>query len=237
MPNWIANELTIAGPKGAVETLDAELWDREQATKDGNGMRFDIAVPAVPADTEWFPGYPGGEFGEEAWGCRAVSHANRHERLVTKSRRAWLETHPYLFYFGLEDFVYHRIGNIDAWLGTPDQRAGIINEAAPGPAAPTAIVYRFDTAYRPPERFLEKLTRRYPHLYLGLTWQGEVPNMHGMSIHAPRAQDWPVNSQPAMPPEAMLDAELAEAARQTRPPYAAARDIRGAAGVLDTAAP
>ena len=228
MPNWITNELTIAGPKGPTKTLDAELWDREQASKDGNGMRFDIAVPA---DSEWIPGYPGGEFGEEAWGCRAVSHADRHQRTVTKSTKAWLETHPYLFYFGLEDFVYDRTGNVEAWLGTPDQRAGIIDEAARGRAAPTAIRYRFDTAYRPPERFLEKLALRYPHLYLGLTSQGEVPNIHGMSVHAPRSQDWPVNSQPAMPPEAVLDAELAEAARRTPPPYAAARAVR------DTTAP
>ena len=159
-------------------------------------------MPAVPADTEWIASYPGGGFGEKAWGCRAVSRADPHERRVTKSTKAWLEAHPYLFYFGLEDFVYHRTGDTEAWAGTPDQQAGIIDEAAPGRAAPTAIVYRFNTAYRPPERFLEKLTRRYPHLYLGLTWQGEVPNMHGMSVHAPRPQGWPVNSPPAMPPEA-----------------------------------
>ena len=237
MPNWITNELKIAGPKGPVETLDAELWDREQAAKDGNGLRFDVAVPAVPADTEWIPGYPGGDFGEKAWGCRAVSHAGRHERIVTESTQAWLDAHPYLFYFGLEDFAYNLTGDTEAWLGSADQRAAVIDEAAPGRAAPTAIIYRFDTAYNPPEPFVEKLARRYPHLYLGLTWQGEVPDMHGMSVHAPRRQDWPVNGQPAMPPEAMLDPELAEAARRTPPPYAAARDIHEGAGVLHASAP
>ena len=60
--------------------------------------------------------------------------------------------------------------------------------------------------------------------------------MHGMTVHAPRAQDWPVTCEPAMPPEAVLDAELAEAARRTPPPYAAARHGRRATGVRNTSA-
>ena len=87
MPNWITNELTIAGPKGPIDALDAELWDRERAAKDGNGLVFHVAVPAVPTGTEWNPGYPGGKFGEEAWGCRAVSRAEPHERIPTRSTR------------------------------------------------------------------------------------------------------------------------------------------------------
>ena len=122
MPHWVTNELTIAGPRKPVETLDAELWNREQAAKDGNGLRFDVAVPAVPADTEWIPGYPGGDFGDETWGCRAVGHAGRHERIVTDSTKAWVESHPYLFYFGLEDFVYHRAGKPHSSMRPPAHR-------------------------------------------------------------------------------------------------------------------
>ena len=236
MPNWIANELTIAGPKGPVEALDAELWDRERAARDGNGFRLYVAVPAVPADTEWNSGYPGGNFGKEAWGCRAVSGTRRHERIVTTSTTSWLEAHPYLFYFGIADFVYHRTGNVDAWQGTPEQTARIVDEAAPGRAAPTAITYRFDTAYRPPDRFLDKLARRYPHLYLGLAWQGEESSMHGMSVNAPHPQGWPMNTRAAMPPGAVLDAALAESARRTPPPYAASRHSREPAGVENTSA-
>ena len=237
MPNWITNELTIAGPKGPIDALDAELWDRERAAKDGNGLVFHVAVPAVPTGTEWNPGYPGGKFGEEAWGCRAVSRAEPHERIPTRSTRAWLEAHPYLFYFGIEHFVYQQLGSLKACVGTLYERGRMIDEAATGRAAPTAIEYRFDTAHRPPTRFLKKLARRYPHLYLRLMWQGEEPKMHGMSVYAPQPQGWPVNTQPAMPPEAMLDAELAEAARRTPPPYAEAREMREPEGVQNASAP
>ena len=238
MPKWITNELTIAGPRGPiVDALDAELWDQERAARDGNGLVLHIAVPAVPSDTESDPSYPGGKFGEEAWGCRAVSRSGPHERNPTRSTWGWLEAHPYLFYFGLEDFVYRQLGGLKACVGSLAERRDMIDEAATGRAAPAAIEYRFDTAYRPPKGFLQKLRRRYPHLYLRLMWQGEEPKQHGMVVHAPQPPGWPVDTQPTMPPHSVLDPELAEAARRTPPPYAASRDIRQRTGVQNASAP
>ena len=228
MPNWIANELTVAGPRGPVETLDAELWEADRAAKDGNGMRLDVAVPAVPADTKWNPGYPGGDFGEHAWGCRAVSHARRHRRTVTESTTAWLAAHPNRFYFGIDDFAFERTGDPGPMHATAAETARYIDEAARGPEAPAAISYGFDTAWRPPAIFVEKLAQRYPHLYLRLMWQGEEAHVHGLVVHGPE-QNWPVDAEAVLPPEAVLDAVLAEKARRHPPPYAAARRRRIAA--------
>ena len=191
-------------------------------------MRLNVAVPAVPADTKWNPGYPGGDFGERAWGCRAISHASQHRRTVTESTVAWLKAHPNRFYFGIDDFAFERTGDVGPIHATPDQTARLIDDAARGREAPAAISYRFDTAWRPPKLFVEKLARRYPHLYLRLMWQGEEAYVHGLVVHGPE-QNWPVNAEAVLPPEAVLDALLAEEARRSLPPYAAAVRRREAA--------
>ena len=99
---------------------------------------------------------------------------------------------------------------------TPAQTARYIDEAARGREAPAAITYRFDTAWRPPKLFAEKLAQRYPHLYLRLMWQGEETHVHGLVVHGPE-QNWPVDAEAVLPPEAVLVAVLAEEARRYPP--------------------
>ena len=214
MPNWVSNELTIAGPKRPIQKLDTELWDRDRAEKRGDCLRFHVAVPAVPADSDLTPGYPGDGIGENAWGCRAVSSAAPHKRTIIGSTQEWLDSHPFEFYFALEDFLYERTSEPVAFS---EPLAPIIDRTVSPWEAPVAIRYRFDTAYGAADRFVEKLARRYPHLYLSLMWQGEEPSVHGIAVHAPQTNAWPVDCQPAIPPEALIEKPPAAEARERAP--------------------
>ena len=219
MPNWVSNELTIAGPKGPIQQLDTELWDSKRTEKRGDCLRFHVAVPAVPANSDLTPGYPGHGIGENAWGCRAVSSAAPHKRTIIGSTWEWLESHPFEFYFALEDFLYERTNEP---IQCSEPLAPLIDRLLRDRMvkqfeAPAAIRYRFDTAYGAADRFVEKLARRYPHLYLSLMWQGEEAAMHGIAVYAPQTNEWPVDCQPAMPPEALIEEPPATGRRERVP--------------------
>ena len=159
--------------------------------------------PPRPPDSERYPGYPGDGLGEKAWGCRAVGAAKPHVRTVTTSIDEWLDAHGWLFYCGeaLENLARRRI-DPKRW---PTPFAEVVRLTAQRDEAPIMIRYRFDTAYNPPKRFAAQLARRYPHLYIRLSWEGETPNIHGMVVHAPEKPVWAADTQPAMPPHALLE--------------------------------
>ncbi len=185
MPNWVRNELIVAGPTRAVEAFDAEVWDEELAARpQQDGFRFHRAVPAVAPGTDPWPAYPAGGMGQKAWGCRAVSSAAPHERTV--KRGAWCprNDHPHDFYFILED--------------TPKSRLV-------GAGQPMKIRYRFDTAYTPCTKFIDHVGERYPHLYISLSWCGEEPHVHGLKVKGPIEGRWRRYLAAALPPNALLE--------------------------------
>ena len=185
MPNWVRNELIVAGPAKPVEDFDAEVWDEELAARPrGDAFRFHRAVPAVAPGTDPCPAYPAGGRGVEAWGCRAVSSAAPHER--TLKRGAWCtqDDHPHHFYFNVEE--------------TPQSRLV-------GSGLPMTIRYRFETAYTPCTKFLDAVAERYPHLYFSLSWCGEEPHVHGLKVKAPIDGRWRPHRAAALPPHALLE--------------------------------
>ena len=204
MPNWVTNELSVAGPRGAVEVLDNEVWSPEDAAGEyGAGFRFHIAVPAVPPGSKLCPSYPAGNAGTNAWGCRAVGAARPHRRDVVTSIEEWDKAHGAGFYLhALEDTAYERLANSEA--GTPFTET--IRHTMKGDEAPLLIRYGFETAYSPPERFASELARRYPHLYIRLLWEGDCASVHGITVHAPTKIEWRGDAQPVMPPTALLEA-------------------------------
>ena len=202
MPDWVANELTIAGPKGAVEVLDQEVWSPEaEQGYDAPGVRFHRAVPAVKADAGRWPDYPGDGLGEKAWGCRAVGTATEHSRTVVDTAQGWLDAHPWWFHFDrLEEVLYDRLGpdpDAEGW-------ASALARALPGDERPTAITYRFQTAWGAPERFCRQLGHRYPHLYIRLRWEGENAHVHGTLVIRATKKQWVGTERAAVPPHALL---------------------------------
>ena len=185
MPNWVRNELIVAGPAKPVEEFDAEVWDEELAGRPRrDGFRFHRAVPAVTAGSDEHPAYPGGGMGEKAWGCRAVGSAAPHERTVKRGAWCTQDDHPRHFYFMLED--------------TP--KSSLVETGEP-----MKIRYRFDTAYTPCTKFLDAVAQRYPHLYFSLSWCGEEPHVHGLKVKGPIDGLWRPNRGAALPPHALLE--------------------------------
>lgn len=203
MPNWVTNELSVAGPKGAVEVLDRELWSPEEAAGEhGAGFRFHVAVPAVPAGSNLCPSYPEGDHGTNAWGCRAVGAAMPHERCVVTSIKEWVDAHRSGFYLrALDDVAYGRLRR-EEWE-TPIEEA--ISRTMTENEKPMLIRYRFDTAYGAPLRFAAQLAQRYPHLYIRVLWEGECAHVHGMVVHAPTKYEWRADARAVMSPEALLE--------------------------------
>ena len=184
MPNWVRNELIVAGPAKPVKEFDAEVWDEELATQPRrDGFRFHRAVPAVTPGTGEDPAYPGGGMGEKAWGCRAVGSAAPHERTVEHGLWCRQNDHPQDFYFNLDDTT----------------GAELI-----GAGRPMKIRYRFDTAYTPCTAFVDRIAERYPHLYFSLSWFGEEPSVHGLKVNAPAGGRWRPHHAAALPPHALL---------------------------------
>ena len=185
MPNWVRNELIVAGPEKPVDAVDAEVWDKKLAARPRrDGFRFHHAVPAVAPGTDPFPAYPGGNRGEKAWGCRAVGSAAPHERTVKRGAWCTQNDHPHAFYFNLEDTA---------------------DEELVGAGEPTTIRYRFDTAYTPCRTFVDRIAERYPHLYFSLVWYGEEPSAHGLQVNAPIDGRWRPDRASMLPPAALLE--------------------------------
>ena len=185
MPNWVRNELIVAGPAKAVEEFDAEVWDEKLAARPRqDGFRFHRAVPAVAPGTDPCPAYPAGGMGEKAWGCRAVGSGSPHERTVKHGPWCRRNDHPRDFYFNLED--------------TPE-------DELVGAGRPMKIRYRFDTAYTPCTSFVDRIAERYPHLYFSLSWYGEEPSVHGLQVNAPIDGRWRPDRAAALPPAALLE--------------------------------